>query len=773
MMSNYRCVCVYETYKSPVHIELRIEACQGANTKSLSPFIRKVDMEELWYACMPESRCLLPLLNQMGMVKQPFRIPEVALSNEKVQTLLRKNPWNGVQVNGKGSVKKTAPVLPVPRLQKLSKGQLLNGELYITNIANWNKNIKVRLAYQDALSSFFPNYNECPYLTSSGTLFQRAPEAEKKLLAELGENVNLDFGEVTFGEYNIDKLAILAEHGWKILVAKTKGPATPVYLKHHPSGINWFTSDTDVSDDNAIIEQMLNNYLQGRNFIDCKGKLSLFRAKDITQVEAEKLSDNLPAFNLKHLYGIQRSLTDSEKANILASISSGVRAQLRSYQQEGVFWLAVMRKNHHGCLLADEMGLGKTLQVLSHLYSLSRQAGKPHLVIAPTSLVYNWQGEIAKFIPSWQDEVATQLHQPDVSKRLLIVSYDILRLNIEAYQQIEYDTIIIDEAQIIKNRDTQKYKAIKTLKAQHHIILTGTPIENSIDDIWSHFMLLIPEMKTLYALLSKQCQSKSDEAFLEMSRKFLKPFILRRTKQEVLKDLPELIEKTIYIEMSSAERHLYDNVHKMVVRALTNGDSGRIESIALEGLLRLRQVCVSPKLVPNTIYKGVSSLISSKLQTALDYIEMFRSKQEKVLVFSQFVGALEEMERILDEKKIRYEKIYGDTHDRVSPIERFKKDKDTTVFLISLKAGGVGLNLTAANNVILLDDWWNPAVEDQAFARAHRIGQKQNVMVFRLICKDTVEEKVLQLQEKKRQTIDVFNSANSKLSMEELQNLLV
>lgn len=772
MMSNYRCVCIYETYKSPVRIELRIEVCQGGNTKSLSPFVRKVDVEELLHTCVPESRCLIPLLNQMGMVKQPFRMPEVALSNEIVQSLLRKNPWNGVQVNGKGSVKKTAPVLPVPRLQKLSNGQLLNGELYITDIANWNKNIKVRLAYQDALSSFFPTYNECPYLTSFGSLLQRDLEAEKKLLAELGENVSLDFGEVTFEEYNIDKLSMLAEHGWKILVANTKGPATPVYLKHHPSGINWFTSDAAVSDDDAIIEQMLNNYLQGRNYIDSKGKLNLFRAKDITQVEAEKLSDSLPAFNLKQLYGIQRLLTDSEKADILTSISTGVKAQLRTYQQEGVFWLTEMRKDHHGCLLVDEMGLGKTLQVLSHLYSLSRQAGKPHLVIAPTSLVYNWQGEIAKFIPSWQDKVAIQLHQPDVNKRLLIVSYDILRLNIEAYQHIEYDTIIIDEAQIIKNRDTQKYKAIKTLKAQHHIILTGTPIENSIDDIWSHFMLLMPEMKTLYALLSKQCQSKSDEAFLEMSRKFLKPFILRRTKQEVLKDLPELIEKTIYIEMSSAERHLYDNVHQMVVLALTNGVSGRIESIALEGLLRLRQVCVSPKLISNTIYKGVRTFVSTKLQTALDYIEMFRAKQEKVLVFSQFVGALEEMEHILDEKKIRYEKIYGDTHDRVSPIERFQKDKDITVFLISLKAGGVGLNLTAANNVILLDDWWNPAVEDQAFARAHRIGQKQNVMVFRLICKDTVEEKVLQLQEKKRQTIDVFNSASGKLSKEELQNLL-
>ena len=773
MMSNYRCVCIYETYKSPVRIELRIEVCQSGNTKSLSPFVRKVDVEDLLYTCVPESRCLIPLLNQMGMVKQPFRIPEVALANEMVQTLLRKNPWNGVQVNGKGSVKKAVSVLPAPSQQRPSRGQLLNGELYITNIANWNKNIKVRLAYQDALTSFFPTYNECPYLTSAGTLLLRDPEAEKKLLLDLGANVNLELGDVTFGEYDIDKLALLAKHGWKILVAKSKGPATQVYLKQHPSGINWFTSDSNSSADDALIEQMLNNYLQGRNYIDSKGKLSLFRAKDITQVEAEQLSESLPSFNIKKIYGVQHSLTEAEKTDILSSVSSGVKAQLRSYQQAGVLWLAEMRKNHHGCLLADEMGLGKTLQVLSHLYSLSRQEGKPHLVIAPTSLVYNWQSEIAKFIPSWQNDVAIQLHQPDVSKRLLIVSYDILRLNIEAYQQQEYDTIIIDEAQIIKNRDTKKYKAIKTLKAQHHIILTGTPIENSIDDIWSHFMLLMPEMKTLYALLSKQCQSKSDEAFLEMSRKFLKPFILRRTKQDVLRDLPELIEKTIYIEMSSAERHLYDNVHKMVVQALTNGVSGRIESIALEGLLRLRQVCVSPKLVPNTIYKGVSSLISSKLQTALDYVDMFRSKQDKVLVFSQFVGALEEMENILDKKKIRYEKIYGETRDRVSPIERFQKDKDTTVFLISLKAGGVGLNLTAANNVILLDDWWNPAVEDQAFARAHRIGQKQNVMVFRLICKDTVEEKVLQLQEKKRQTIDMFNSASGKLSMSELQNLLI
>lgn len=772
-MSQYRLVCIYETYKSPTRIELRIEVCLGSNTKSMSPFIRRVDMEELFYACVPESQCLIPLLNQMGLVKQPFRISGQVLSNKIVQNILIKNPWSGIQVNGKGSIKKSAPVFSAPSLQRLSKGQLLNSELYITNIANWNKNIKVRLAYQDALTSFLPKYNECPYITSSEKLLLRDSEAEKKLLADLGSDLNIELGEVTFREYDIDTLALLADKGWKVLVAKPKGPATQVYLKHHPSGINWFTSDSDSSSEDAVIGQMLNNYLNGRNFIDSKGKLSLFRAKDITLVETEQLSDSFPAFNWKQLYGVQCKLTESERIAILSSIEYGVKAQLRSYQQEGVLWLAEMRKNNHGCLLADEMGLGKTLQVLSHLYSLGDQEGKPHLVIAPTSLVYNWQNELAKFIPSWQNNVAIQLHQPNANKRILIVSYDILRLNIEAYQRIEYETIVIDEAQIIKNRDTKKYKAIKTLKAHHHIILTGTPIENSIDDIWSHFMLLMPEMKSIYALLSKQCQSMGNEAFLEMSRKFLKPFILRRTKQDVLHDLPELIEKTVYIEMSKAERHLYDNVHKMVLQALTSGVSGRIESIALEGLLRLRQVCVTPMLLPDTIYKGLSSLISSKLQTALDYIEMFRHNNEKVLVFSQFVGALEVMENVLDERNIRYEKIYGNTRDRVSPIERFQNDKDTTVFLISLKAGGVGLNLTAANNIILLDDWWNPAVEDQAFARAHRIGQKQNVMVFRIICKDTVEEKILQLQDRKRQTIDMFNAASGNLSMEELKSLLI
>lgn len=767
----YRCVCIYETYSSPRSVEVRIEVCQGSHTKLLSPFIRKVDVDTLAQNCVSESKPLLPLMNQMGMIKQPFRLSGMVLENAQIQSILQRNPWCGVQNNGKGSVKNLSPVLPLARKRNLSKGVLLGGELYITNIVNWNKNIKIRLSYQNAITSFFPKYNECPYLSSEGTLFLRDAVKERELLSELLVHMDLGKGEMTLDDFDMEFLGSLAQKGWKVFVEKAKGPASQVYLRHS-SGIEWFSStEKETVGENSLIDQMLNSYLQGRNYMDSKGKLSLFRAKDITQVEPEKISESLHSFNWQTVYGRQNSLSSSEEKQISESISNGVNAKLRSYQLEGVRWLATMRINHHGCLLADEMGLGKTLQVLSHLYALGKTY-MPHLVIAPTSLLYNWQSEIKKFIPSWENRIGVQLHMPNKTKQLLIVSYDILRLNIDKYKQIEYDTIIIDEAQIIKNRETQKYKAIKALKSLHHIILTGTPIENSIDDIWSHFMILMPEIKTLYTSLNKRCQSKTDKSFLELSRKFLKPFILRRTKQEVLKDLPKLIEKTVYVEMSSAERHLYDNVHKMVLMALSNGVSGRIESIALEGLLRLRQVCVSPALLPHSLYKISNNSVSSKLLMAMDYIETFRGKGEKVLVFSQFVGALEEMEKILAIRGFYYEKIYGDTRDRVTPIERFQKSKDISVFLISLKAGGVGLNLTAASNVILLDDWWNPAVEDQAFARAHRIGQNQNVMVFRFICKNTIEEKVLQLQEKKRETIDLFNSAGDKLCMDEIQELL-
>ena len=386
------------------------------------------------------------------------------------------------------------------------------------------------------------------------------------------------------------------------------------------------------------------------------------------------------------------------------------------------------------------MGLGKTIQIIAHLCCLGND--KHHLIIAPTSLIYNWKNEVSRFAPQ-------------LSQQLTFVSYDMLRIHLSDYLSEFYDTIIIDEAQVIKNRQTKKYQAISQLHSKHKIILTGTPIENSIDELWSHFIMLMPPMQSLYHHLHALGIQAVPEVYTTLSSKFLKPFILRREKQMVLQDLPDRIEKTVYIELNESERIKYKQVHATILQAFASGISGRISSLALEGLLRLRQACIAPKY-----------------QTVLDYIETFRSEGRKVLLFSQFVSALHELEARLSSAGIHFVTLYGDTRNRDIPVRQFQSDSSITVFLISLKAGGFGLNLTSADRVILLDDWWNPAVEDQAMARAHRIGQKHNVLILRLVCKGTVEEKILQLQSQKRQTVDLFNNTSEKLTLEEIQALI-
>jgi SNF2 family DNA or RNA helicase len=303
------------------------------------------------------------------------------------------------------------------------------------------------------------------------------------------------------------------------------------------------------------------------------------------------------------------------------------------------------------------------------------------------------------------------------------------------------------------------------------IFLSGTPIENSIDELWAQFMVLIPELKNMYSHVRSLDISSSEEEYVRLSAKLLKPFILRRTKSEVMLELPDKTEEVIYVELSPAERQIYANLHSIISRALSTGLTGRINSLVLEGLLRLRQACVSVNMLPVSLRRD-REVESSKLELVRSYIKQAQSSNKKIIVFSQFVRALKELETLLKEDKVEYSALYGETHNRESVISLFKKKKEIPVMLMSLKAGGVGLNLTEADSVILLDDWWNPAVEDQAIARAHRIGQKNNVLVLSLVCKDTIEEKILQLQEKKRLTVDLFNKTSASLSITEIKELL-
>ncbi len=747
---SYRLICIYETYTSP--IALRIEVALETGSKSLPPFQRKVTLNDLMSSQPSE---LTSLISHAGLQFQPFRIPPALLQNAIVQNILKAHPYNYIESSPKGSLKKGACPLRPSATPPIQTGQLIGGELYIDYPASWHRKIKVRLRYSDALNSFYPAYSPLPFITTAGLLSQRDLQAEQVLLCTLGIAYNAADTTLSFNNPDTLQLQHLVQKGWTLYVTGPQKKPAKAYTHSEPSGIVWFSTVKETPIDFA--QQLLDGYLHSRHYHESKGHISLFYNKDIEKSDEKKMATLLGATSdVMQLYQPFQPLSDSEIRNINKILDTEIKVSLRPYQREGVFWLLQQRKNHHGCLLADEMGLGKTLQVIAHLCCLGPQ--KMHLIIAPTSLIYNWQHEVLRFAPQ-------------LLSSLTLVSYDMLRIHLNDYLHRSFDTIVIDEAQIIKNRQTKKYQAISQLTCQHKIILTGTPIENSINDLWSHFILLMPPLQSLYHRLQQMGTPSIPEVYVSLTSKLLKPFILRRVKQDVLTDLPERIEKTVYIELSEAERMVYNQVHTVILQAFATSVSGRITSIAIEGLLRLRQACVSPNLLPQNITRS-SYIESTKLHTAIEIIQSFQSEGHQVLVFSQFVSALHEMEQKLLSANVRFVTLYGDTRDRETPVRLFQSDNTITVFLISLKAGGVGLNLTAADRVILLDDWWNPAVEDQAMSRSHRLGQRHDVLVFRLVCKDTVEEKILQLQDQKRQTVDLFNNTSDKLTIDELRLLL-
>lgn len=743
---TYRLLCIYETFGNNTIPQLHIEVNLDGKSTSLAPFQRKVTLNDLFAdastnGLQPSALC--QLINHAGLNSQPFHIDSRLISHPLVQRILLAHPYSYVQSSSKSSLKRIPNPSSIIRSTfgaPLLSTSVPSGLLYIDNPASWHRNIKVRFRYDDALSDFYPTYSSIPYLSRIGTLMQRNEQAESELIATLGENYNPTKATLTFSSTDTERLAELTKKGWTLYVSSPTKVPSRLYFHHESSGINWFSTNQDV-DQYEFAHQLLDGYLNRRNYHESDGHIMLFKKEDATQSDDKTLAQQLNTpIDVRQFFDEPQPLTNTETDAIKSTLANQLQATLRPYQLDGVMWLQQQRKNNHGCLLADEMGLGKTIQIIAHLCCLGNN--KQHLVIAPTSLIYNWKNEVSRFAP--------QLLQ-----QLTFVSYDMLRIHLTDYIYEFYDTIIIDEAQVIKNRETKKYQAISQLRCKHKIILTGTPIENSIDELWSHFIMLMPPMQSLYHHLHSLGIQAVPEVYVTLSSKFLKPFILRREKQMVLQDLPDRIEKTVYIELNEADRIKYQQVHTTILQAFASGLSGRISSLALEGLLRLRQACIAPKY-----------------QTVLDYIETFRSEGRKVLLFSQFVSALHELESQLSTNDIRFVTLYGDTRNRDIPVRQFQTDPSITVFLISLKAGGFGLNLTSADRVILLDDWWNPAVEDQAMARAHRIGQKHNVLVLRLVCKDTVEEKILQLQEKKRQTVDLFNNTSEKLTLEDIQALI-
>lgn len=522
-----------------------------------------------------------------------------------------------------------------------------------------------------------------------------------------------------------------------------------------------------------------------RNFFNLIDTLNIDKNIEDASVQIEKskalyIAESLKNRNFKLSKGIdllkdiENKLTDINSKKI--TLPKNLKAVLREYQVSGFKWFKNLSRLEFGGILADEMGLGKTIQTIAFLTS---EENKKSLIITPTSLIYNWKEEIERFAPALkvgithgervvQEKVINNLNEYDV----ILTTYGTLRNNIENYNDIQFDYLIIDEAQNIKNPTAKITKVVKEIKANVRFALTGTPIENNLTELWSIFDFVMPGYLYSKETFDEKFISKG-EYDLETLKLLIKPFVLRRTKKEVIEDLPDKIEKKILIEMTAAQKAIYNAYIKDVRAKIKNNFQGKIEVFSY--LTKLRQICLDPSLIFDK-YKGGNG----KLKVAMALVEEQIAVEGKVLLFSQFTSALNKIGKSLKEKGIEYFYLDGSTapKERIKLVNEFNNSDKVKVFLISLKAGGTGLNLTSANLVIHFDPWWNPAVENQATDRAHRIGQRNIVEVIKLVSKGTIEEKIILLQEHKKELIDNIitgelknNSMLNKLTKEELVQL--
>ena len=449
---------------------------------------------------------------------------------------------------------------------------------------------------------------------------------------------------------------------------------------------------------------------------------------------------------------------------------AGFSGTLRDYQCEGLGWFHFLREFGFGGCLADDMGVGKTAQVLA-LLETRRQAGDrggPSLVVAPRSLIFNWQQEAARFTPGLRVHDYTGLdrsQEPFAEADLILTTYGTVRRDAARLQAFEFDYVILDEAQAVKNSSTASAKAVRLLKGRHRLALSGTPVENHLGELWSLFEFLNPGMLGAVSVFqsARGLTRNPDPETLALLSHALRPFILRRTKQQVARELPPKTEQTIFCEMKPAQRKLYDELRmhyrQSLLGRIDKQGLGKSKMHVLEALLRLRQAACHPGLLDPERREEPSA----KLDALTAQLDEIREEGHKALVFSQFTSLLDIVRSRLDTQSVTYEYLDGKTRDRQSRVERFQQDPSCGLFLISLKAGGLGLNLTAAEYVFLLDPWWNPAVESQAIDRAHRIGQAAQVFAYRLIARDTVEEKVLELQAAKRDVATAIISGDKSL----------
>jgi superfamily II DNA or RNA helicase len=602
----------------------------------------------------------------------------------------------------------------------------------------------------------------------------------------------------------------LAAAGWTVEVSGRRYRPAGSVAWNVTSGIDWFelSAAIDFGGVTADLPALLEALAKGSRSVELSdGSLGILPDSLAAQIEpmavlAQKHDGRLRYGRIQMalldalLAGQPQSHVDEAFERIREELARGERPEaedepegfqgtLRHYQREGLGWLTFLERMGLGGCLADDMGLGKTIQVLAMfvrrqtLLTAGGIAHRPSLVIVPKSLVFNWIEEARKFAPSLRVLNYTGNARVDETAALIdhdivLTTYGTLRRDIVNHREIEFDYVVLDEAQSIKNAASQAAKACRLLRARHRLALTGTPVENHIGELWSIFEFLNPGQLGSATRLKRFLAGGRTSS--EVVARAVRPYLLRRTKTQVLSDLPEKTEQTLFCELGEEQRKAYDELREHYRLELSGRIGrmgiGRSRIAVLEALLRLRQTACHPGLVDPARLDDPAA----KLDTLLEQLTEVIDEGHKVLVFSQFTSFLSIVRRQLDARGITYEYLDGKTTDRQARVQRFQEDADCRLFLVSLKAGGQGLNLTAADYIYILDPWWNPAVEAQAVDRAHRIGQTRRVFAYRLIARDTVEEKIVALQDRKRELAESIVRADdtmvSSLTAEDVEMLL-
>ena len=592
----------------------------------------------------------------------------------------------------------------------------------------------------------------------------------KKLSLSVGVSVSQGLLDLTISSDNIsreDLLDILDSYKQK--------------KKYHRLRNGSFVNTEDDSI-KTLAEFLESSQISDKDFLKDNIHIPAYRALYLDKLleENDSIYENRDS-HFRQLIKDFKTISDSD-----FEVPATLNRIMRNYQKTGFKWLCTLEHYHFGGILCDDMGLGKTLQVISVILAACKRNINTSLIVCPASLVYNWENEFNSFAPGLKVKVVSGTKKErikilsDIDRYdALITSYDLLRIDIDEYEKYSFHYQIADEAQFIKNPKTGAAKAVKAVKSSVRYALTGTPIENRLSELWSIFDYIMPGYLYRYEAFRKTFEipvvKHSDQNSLDRLKKMVAPFILRRLKSDVLKDLPDKIEKDYIVPLDDEQQQLYDARAMKLRSELAASDDSEFSKNkikVLAELTRLRQICCDPSLC----YENFDGEVS-KRQACMDLVQSGIANNHRLLIFSQFTSMLELLEKDLERNGIKYFKITGATPKdmRLSLVNKFNSGK-TPVFLISLKAGGTGLNLTGADMVIHYDPWWNLAVQNQATDRTHRIGQKNTVIVYRLIAKNTIEEKITKVQNTKKDLADQILSGEvnmlSRMSKEDFLQLL-